>query len=495
MSQQPPSFASTAMNGAVVTGGAQLVKIIIQFLSVILISRLLSPEDFGVVASIMPLVIFVSTFQEIGLQQAVVQRQEIRDDQLNAIFWVLTAVGVVCFAIVVLLGPAAVWFYDDERLWKVAIVAAIPIIINNFNSIHLSLMNRHMRFTALAIIDVLAAIGGFVAALIGALYGLGYWAIMLNPIVMSLISCIGSNIATHWRPSRPSFRLDKDIFRFGVNLTGFNLIIFLGRNLDVLLIGRYVGATALGYYDRAQRLLYFPLQNLNTPLTRVMLPILSKIQHDKERLRSIYLRTAGLLALVSVPGIAAVTFSGEQIIGLLLGEKWLPVAPIFWWLGIAALNLPLTFTEKWLFVAQGKTKELLMIGTFVSIITALSFLIGIQWGVVGVAAAYAISNYLLRIPVSYWAISKIGPVSMADMLSIQIPLLLAAFATGCFVQFYLEKFENLNTFLYIAIAGSFSYFIAILMVLLTKTGRKNLQSTYQMIADKVRSKQKTITTP
>lgn len=477
---RPSSFANAALNGAVLTGCAQLVKIVIQFLSVILISRLLTPEDFGVVAAIMPLVIFVSTFQEIGLQQAIIQRPEIRDDQLNAIFWILTAVGVVCFFIVIMLGPAAVWFYNDERLWKVAIVAAIPIIINNFNAIHISLMNRNMRFKALAVIDTLSAVGGFMAAYIGAKAGLGYWAIMLNPIVMAIISCAGSNIATHWRPSRPSFRIEKDIFYFGANLTGFNLIIFLGRNLDVLLIGRYIGATALGYYDRAQRLLSFPLQNLNTPLSRVILPILSRVSDDKARLRQIYLRTVGMLTLASVPGIAAVTVTAEEIIPLLLGEKWVGVIPIFWWLGVASLSLPLSFTEKWLYIAQGKTKLLFYMGIYASVTTAIAFIIGVQWGAVGVAAGYAISSYLLKMPVSYWATSRVSPVRAYDLIRVQFPLFFAAAATWAITN-YLREENLISGFYLIAVSMICAYLFSLAAVATNNLGRNTIKEAIGLI--------------
>lgn len=483
MTASPPSFATTAFTGAMVTGGAQLLKIIIQFLSVIVMSRLLAPEDFGLVASIMPLIIFVSTFQEIGLQQAVVQRPEIREDQLNSIFWILSAVGAACFLIVAMLGPAAAWFYNDDRLWKLAIVAGIPIIINNFNAIHLSLMNRHMRFKALAVLDVLGAVGGFLAALAGALCGLEYWSIMLNPIAMALIICIGANILTHWRPSRPAFSLDKDIFSFGAHLTGFNLIVFLGRNLDVLLIGRYLGASLLGYYDRAQKLVNFPIQNINAPLARVILPVLSRIQNDKARLRRTFMRTVRVLTLISVPGIAAVAASAEAVVLVLLGEKWLPVSSIIAWTALSTLTSPLGFAAQWILLAQGQTKIILYWGLFTAITMIIAALIGIQWGLTGLVIAYFVRSYFVFLPAQYWMQHKVGPVTAMDLVKTQFPLLAAAALTWVTTHYiFIDNIGMSGISLIIATVVA-SYLYSILISVIHSTGRETLHDTLNIIME------------
>ncbi|RUW43783.1 lipopolysaccharide biosynthesis protein, partial [Mesorhizobium sp. M1A.F.Ca.ET.072.01.1.1] len=141
-----------------------------------------------------------------------------------------------------------------------------------------------------------------------------------------------------WTPSRPDLKVDGDILSFGANLTGFNLVNFFSRNLVNILIGKYSGAIELGYYDRAYKLLLFPLQNITQPLTRVMVPLLSRIHDDKARFRDLYVRTNWMLAAVTMPGIAALTLTSDQVVALLFGPRWTAVAPIFAWLGIASLT-------------------------------------------------------------------------------------------------------------------------------------------------------------
>ena len=194
----------------------------------------------------------------------------------------------------------------------------------------LSLLNRHLRFGQLAMIDIANALFGFLAAATRRLL----WPRLL--VAAARLGRLGRRLAgqspgdwSRWTPGRPDFRIDRDIMSFGANLTGFNLANFFARNLDNILIGKYSGAIELGYYDRAYKLLLFPIQNIIAPLSRVMIPLLSRVQDDKPRFRELYLQTAWLLAFVTVPGVAALICTSEQVVNILFGAKWQAITPIF----------------------------------------------------------------------------------------------------------------------------------------------------------------------
>ncbi|RUX45712.1 lipopolysaccharide biosynthesis protein [Mesorhizobium sp. M4A.F.Ca.ET.020.02.1.1] len=482
----PPQFGRVALRGGLVTAGAQGFKMAIQFISVVILARLLVPEDFGLVASVGPIVAFVGLLQNLGLQQALVQRRDISDRQLNQVFWVSALVGLGSSVVVAALAPAIAAFYGDQRMFGITMASALPLLLGSIAAVPLALMNRHLQFGQLAINDVATAAAGLLAAAIAAWAGMGYWSLVLGPAVAAVVALAAAWLVVRWTPSRPDLKVDGDILSFGANLTGFNLVNFFSRNLDNILIGKYSGAIELGYYDRAYKLLLFPLQNITQPLTRVMVPLLSRIHEDKARFRDLYVRTNWMLAAVTMPGIAALTLTSEQVVALLFGPRWTAVAPIFAWLGIASLMQSVSSTTGWIFICQGKTKTMFHWGIYSSLTTVASFIVGLHWGAVGVAAAYAISGYVLRVPVLAVLVHRVGPVTAGDFLIMQglfiVSSLLAWLA-------YLELPASLtgqSDLLAVALALCLNYGFALILMLIFPQSRGMLSATLPNIARNIR---------
>ncbi|MCA1404290.1 lipopolysaccharide biosynthesis protein [Ensifer sp. IC3342] len=477
MNAENIQFGRLALRGGLVTGGAQAIRMVIQFVSVVVLARLLAPEDFGLVASVSPVVAFVGLFQNLGLQQAVIQRKEIGETELNQVFWISTLVGLICTLVVIALSPAIAVFYGDQRMTAIAIAAALPLLLGSLAALPLALMNRHLKFGQLALNDVYAAVVGLLVTAGAAYLGLGYWSLVIGPAASAAVALMAAWWATRWMPGRPAFAIDRDIISFGANLTGFNLVNFFSRNLDNVLIGKFSGPIQLGYYDRAYKLLLFPLQNITQPLSRVMIPLMSRIQEDKPRFRDIYMRTNWLLAAVTMPGIAALTLAAEPTVSILFGEQWLPVAPIFAWLGIASLMQPVSSTTGWIFICQGETKTMFRWGIYSSLTTVLSFVAGLQWGAIGVAAAYAISGYILRVPVLAWLLQRVGPVSAMDFLYVQGLFLISALAAWICYRLLPEVLTGSSDILALASAICLNYGLALVFALALRQPRKVLLET------------------
>jgi PST family polysaccharide transporter len=360
MQTEDKSWTKTAMRGGALVGAAQGIRVLVQLVSIVVLSRLLSPADFGLMASVAPVITFITLFQDLGMQQAVIQRRDITPFQINQIFWTTAAFGTGCALVIALISPGVAWFYHDPRLTVFTAVAAVPILIASLASLPIGLLNRQMQFGQLARLDIIGALLAFVATVIGAWAGMGYWALLLTPFLLNGTLLAGGWMLCRFRPSRlPWPLLDREIAAFGSNLTGFNFMNYFARNLDNILIGRYNGAVELGYYDRAYKLLLFPLQNINAPLSRVMVPLMSRAQEDLPHLRDIYLRTVRHLTLLTVPGMAGAVAVSHEMVLFLFGPKWLSVAPIFACLGLAGLLQPLHNSTGWLFISQGKTRAML----------------------------------------------------------------------------------------------------------------------------------------
>jgi PST family polysaccharide transporter len=215
----------------------------------------------------------------------------------------------------------------------------------------------------------------------------------------------------------------RDLLRFGGGLTGFNIFNFLARNADNIMIGRVWGDVALGLYDRAYKLLLFPLQQVNNPLSRVMVPVLSRLQDEPERYRAAYVKTLQQILLLTQPGVVFLIATADWLIPTLLGEAWRGAVPIFVWLGLAGLLQPVSSTMGWLFISQGRTREFMQWGAFGTATCIAAFAAGLPWGPVGVAAAYALSDILLRWPLLWWYTTRTGPVRQRDLWAAFLPFL------------------------------------------------------------------------
>jgi PST family polysaccharide transporter len=202
----------------------------------------------------------------------------------------------------------------------------------------------------------------------------------------------------------------------GAGFSTFNLLNFLSRNADLLLIARFHGATALGFYERAYKMMLAPLWQSVTPFGRVMTPVLSRLQDDAPTYRQRYFESVALLMSVVQPAIVAALMFSDAAVGLVLGPGWAPASPIFFWLSLTALHQMQTLSLGWLFVSQGRAREFALVGAFGAAIIVTAFVLGLPYGPVGVAMAYAIADISLRAPMTWWVAGRRGPVNFAALV-------------------------------------------------------------------------------
>ena len=213
--------------------------------------------------------------------------------------------------------------------------------------------------------------------------------------------------------------------RTGAGFAGFNLFNFLSRNLDNILVGRLLGATALGYYSRAYNLMLVPLSQVTYPLAQVMVPALSRLTEDAPAYRATYLGMLQKVSFFCCPIIMANIVGADWAVWLLLGPKWVSAIELYMILGIAALVQPVGNATGWLFISQGRSRDMLAWGIFSSIAKVTSFVVGLQWGIVGLAWAYTIVTCLITTPILWYWVGRRGPVGFRELAGATIPFVLA----------------------------------------------------------------------
>lgn len=479
----PPegSLRRSVGRGAVATAIAQAVQVATQIVSVLVLSRLLAPGDFGLMAMIAPVVALLGMLQDFGLVQATVQKAQLRRDEVNFLFWVNVAASVGLALLLVAISPLVAAFYQEPRALVLTAAMALPMIIGALGAQHMALLNRRMEFGRMAVITVVAAISTLATAIVWALVSPSYWALFGGSLVGAVLSTVIAWIFSRWRPGMPRRVSEaRSLLGFGAGITGFNFANFFARNLDNVLIGRVWGEAQLGYYDRAYKLLLLPLSQIANPLSRVMIPALSRMCEEPDRYRHAFFRVVKLSLLVSLPGVAFAIGMADVLIPFMLGEQWSPSAPIFMALGFAGMLQPLNNPTGWLFISQGRSTDFMIWGLVTAGVAVTAFAIGLPWGAVGIAAAYAISEYL-KTPILWMYIARRGPVKVGDAVRSCGPAVIAAHVALAVIYLLHDVFAAKGTAGLLA-AALLSYGVFCLIFMLSKQGRDTIKEAAALIA-------------
>lgn len=385
-----------SIRGSAVTVAAQGCKFFTQIGSTIVLARLLTPNDYGLVGMVTVVMRFAELFKHLGLATATIQKEKINHRQVSTLFWINLAISVIIALIIALLAPALSWFFQEPNLTPITLALATTFIFSGLTIQHQALLTRQMRFLSLANIEITSMFIGTTVAIISAFYGAGYWALVILQIVTVIANAVETWFICSWRPSIVIERAGiGSMLALGGNITGFNAVNYFARNLDNILIGRVWGSYQLGLYDRAYQLLLLPLQQINLPISAVAIPSLSRLQSEPQKLRQFYLKALSIVCFLTFPLILLIIILSEEIIEILLGSQWLEASTIFRLLAISAIVQPICNTTGWLYIATNRTARMFRWGLFASSAIALSFLVGLPYGAKGVALSYTVVMLVL----------------------------------------------------------------------------------------------------
>jgi len=404
------------ISSGVVTAAAQGVQFFLNLAYIMVLARLLVPQDFGLVAMVTTIMGFLRIFQDAGLSTVTVQRQEITHAQVSNLFWVNLTVGSAITLLVAASAPVVAWFYREPRLTDITLVLSVTFLLASSAVQHVALLNRQMHFGVIAVIDVVSMLAGYLTGVGMALWKYGYWALVFANVVQVAIKLVLTWSFSRWRPRLPSRNSQtRHLLSFGANLTTGTLMYSLARGADNLLIGRFFGAAAVGLYSRGSILLMRPLQQFIIPINAVLIPALSRIQDQNDRYRRIFLEVIEAIALISFLFTGLFLALSYPLTLAVLGPKWEAAAVIFAGFTLAALAYPLTTASTWLFASQGRGKDWVLASSIASSLTLCSFLVGLPFGPVGVAISYSASCILIELPFVYYIAGRQGPVRRKDL--------------------------------------------------------------------------------
>jgi PST family polysaccharide transporter len=418
-----------ALRGGIAAVASTYGNGVLQIAATIVLGRLLTPEDFGLVALVAVLTSFAPFLIDLGLGDAVAQRSKITHGQVSSLFWISSGIGFSIAVVVALCSPLIAWMYNDPRLELIALCSATVFVLSGISGQHLALLRRTMQFAVVAKIQVLGTLAGLAVAIPMAMSGYGYWALVLRPIAGVACVVAGAWLACRWRPGLPV--LDNEVslmVRFGMHVVGYAVVTAASRAADRIALGFSYRPQVVGAYHNAMQLYDNSISSALTQIHSVGSAALSKLQSNPADLREKYEAALSTVAFFFMPISVLLSVAGRDVVVILLGENWRESGVLLSIIALRGVFHAIQGSEGWLHLAIGRPDRWRNWGIATAILRTLAILGGLPFGPTGVAIGYVASGWLLAFPSISYAGSPIG-IGTASVMQAAGKQLLGALAT------------------------------------------------------------------
>lgn len=388
-----------AIEGAKWTTVSRAVHQGIQFLVTLILARMLTPSDFGLISMTVVVTGFITLFNDLGTSAAVIREQTPSNEFLSSIFWMNIVFGAVTMLLIIVGAPLVSRFYNEPRITRILQVLSVTFLFSGLGTVQQALLDQKMAFGKSVKFELVAMFMGGGVGISAAASGYGVWSLVFQAIAANCVGTILLWISTSWRPHWV-FRwgVVKEIWNFSANLVGFNVFNYFSRNFDYFLIGVFLGARDLGFYTLAYRIMLYPLSNISSVAGRVLFPTYSKMQNDDVAFRRIYLKTAGAIAFVTFPMMAGLIVLAAPFVSVIFGYQWAPVGTLILVLAPVGMIQSLGTTVGAIYQAKGRTDWMFRWGIGATVLNIIAFLVGLHWGIMGVGIAYVFATLALCYP-------------------------------------------------------------------------------------------------
>ena len=417
------------IRGGAITLVAQGMRVFLNLGSTVVLARLLTPRDYGLIAMATAVTGFVEILRDGGLSLATVQSDRISLEQLSTLFWLNAGLGAALTLVGLGLAPLIALFYGEPRLAGIAAALAISFLVGGIAVQHQALLRRDMRFTTLAVID-LCSLGGGIALAVGlAALGAGSWSLVGMTLGSVSLNTAAVWLVVSWRPGRfHSYASVRTMLGFGGSILAVRFVHSFIRSTPSILLGWYWGAVSVGLYQRAYALLMFAVDQIQGPITSVAIAPLSRLQHDLPRLKRFFLSAYGIIVSVILPVMITCAIYAEEIVAILLGPQWSATAGIFRWLALAGAFIGLNHPQGMILLAMGRARRSMHVAMVDAVAIVIAYAVGLPFGAEGVAFSFFVAKVLLCLPLTLAAFWN-TPVSLRDVAdTVRAPFLVALLA-------------------------------------------------------------------
>ncbi len=379
---------------------ARVLQQVGQILFSVLLARLLFPKDYGLIGMVWVFAGFADIFSDFGFRTALIEKRTLEERHLNSIFWLTLVLGSALTAAFIRLSPYIAAFYHEPLLQPLCGMVAFNYFLRSFGVVPRALLQRRMAFGALARVEILTTFLSGSVAVFFAISGWRVWSLVAQILTTGFASSAMVFLVSGWRP-RISFQFSavNELLHYSANLVGFNCINYWARNADDLIIGKMLGASSVGIYNRAYTLMLLPISQVISVISDVMFTALSAIQDNKPQVKGVYLRAMGIITLIAFPMMMGMYVTAAPFILLLYGTQWMEVVPILRILCAVGLLQSLCSPAGWLYTSQGRTDWMFRWGAVGSGTLVAGIFGGALFGTVySITVGYALANFVIFYP-------------------------------------------------------------------------------------------------
>lgn len=411
----PPGMGKRVAKGAIWTIAANLARIASAIVILPILTRLLSPEDFGLMQIAAPFLFFMLIFHDFGMQPALALVKDPTDRLWSTAFWTGIFGAVAMATALMFAAPLIAQFYNEPRAAQIIQALSLCMLVGGLMIVPGGWMIREMQFRALAIVEVSTVTSGLVAALAAAYAGWGVWALVVQQLVMFFLKS-AALLTLSRAPIGLRFEWTdlQKILGFSLGMTNVRVIWFLGRNIDGLIIGKFLGATMLGFYSVAVRVMMMPIEIFANGIAQVLIPSLGQIQEDKPRLKAAVLRTYRTIAIFTMPAMAGIAALSAPLTLVVFGEKFAPSAWPIAALAVHGATQSLLSSQGPVFMALGRLDVMMRWALFTLAVLTTFLLIGVHWGLRGAALGYLAAG-LVCAPFNFRALLSLLDGRLSDV--------------------------------------------------------------------------------
>lgn len=398
----------------------------IQFIVGIILARLLSPVEFGLIGMVTFFLVISQTFIDSGFSQALIRKTDCSQEDYSTVFYFNIILGVLCYALLFLCSNVIGSFYNEPALSMIVKIIGINLIVNSFTIVPKAIITSKIDFKLQANISFISSVLSGIISIWMALFGWGVWSLVWRTISQNIITALILYIKMQWRPIFV-FKMDSfnKLFSFGSKLLISGIIYSTFSNIYLLVIGKYYSAADLGYYTRADQFKNFPSQNITSVIQRVSYPVLVTVKDDAVKLKRGYQKLIKNIMFLSIVLMFGMAVLARPLVTTLIGEKWLPVVPYLQFLCLPGMMYPLHALNLNILKVKGRSDLFLWIELLKALLAIPTIIIGIFWGIKMMILGIFVNSIIAFIINSYWS-SKLINYSIIEQLMDIIPSLAIA---------------------------------------------------------------------
>jgi O-antigen/teichoic acid export membrane protein len=401
---QPKHVRHLATRGAGATLVSGIVSLSVQMGGTIVLARLLTPRDFGLVTMVTTFSLLLLNFGLNGFTEAVVQREDVNHALASNLFWINAGCSTLLALGFAASGTWLARLYKDPRIAGVAEAVALTILVTGLQVIHIALLKRAMRFTEASINDLVARGVAVAVSISFAWIGWGYWALVAGTIALPVSTCLGAWILCRWLPGFPRRAAGTgSAVKFAINIYAHFSAGYFTNNVDNFLVGWRLGSVPLGYYKKAYDLFILSSNQLSSGLTIVAVSALSRLRADAAQYRRYLLNALAVMAFVGMGVSGDLALTGRDLIRVVLGPRWVESGVIFTIFSPGIGMMLLYCTYVWIHLSIGRADRCFRWGLVDLAATTAALCIGLHWGAEGVAAAWVVAYWVMTFPALWYA--------------------------------------------------------------------------------------------